>query len=100
MATFLESANLAQYPPFRLRVRMAMLKTAVNVAAEAATADPDVDAARASLATRVLNAPAAFEDPFTWTVLTNATVADAGMDAPDGDLEFTVSSVWNAIAGA
>lgn len=96
-----ETAALARHETFRDRVGMAVVKAAVNVAAELPADPPDTrkDELRANLATNVLNDPDGHRARFTWAVLSNAAVAGAGLDAPDGDIEFTVASVWDAIAG-
>jgi len=97
--TFLDTAALAEHRSFRDRVAVAMTKTAVNVAAEGPSDDARKDSLRSALATNVLNDPLGYTERFTWAVLTNAQVAANGLNAPDGDLEYTLSTVWDAIAG-
>lgn len=99
VATLLDSAALARHEGFRDRVTVAMLKTAVAVAAEAPSGDARTDQLRADLATNTLNDPLGYTERFTWGVVTNATVADAGLKAPDGDIEYVVVSIWNHVAG-
>lgn len=97
--SYADRAALAAHPGFRDRVRVAAVVTAVNVAAETPNADQRVASLRKTLATNTLGDPIGATDKFTWAVLTNATVGANGLAATDGDLEFTVSSIWNALAG-
>lgn len=99
MATYLDRAALAKHEGFRDRVRIAMLITAVNVAAEAPSGDQRKDDLRAALATNVLADPVAYTERFSWAAVTNPTVADGGLNSPDGDLEFVMASLWDGIAG-
>lgn len=99
MALLIEAAALAKHELFRDRVTVAMLKAAVAVAAEAASGDARTDDLRGNLATNVLNDPLGHTGRFAWAVVTNPSVADQGLNTPDGDIEFVVASVWNHIAG-
>lgn len=99
MASYLDRAALAKHEGFRDRVMVAMIVTAVNVAAEGASSDQRKDSLRAALATNALNDPAGYIDRFAWATVSNATVADAGINAPDGDLEYVMASLWDALAG-
>jgi hypothetical protein len=99
MASLADAAALAEHSGFRSRVRVAALRAAVAVASEASSGDAGTDGIRATLATNVLNDPEGYTPRFAWAVVTNPTVADAGLSASDGDLEFVVASVWNALAG-
>jgi hypothetical protein len=97
--TFLDDLATAEHSLFRGRVRMAAVKAAVAIAAEAPGGDERTDTLRAALATNLLNDPAAYEERMVWAVLTNGAVAAAGIATPDGDLEYTMSTIWNAVAG-
>jgi hypothetical protein len=99
MATLFDAAALARHTVFRDRVRVAALRAAVNIASEAPSGDANRDGLRSTLATNVLADPDGYTDRFAWATITNATVADAGLAAPDGDIEFVVASVWDALAG-
>lgn len=99
MASYLDRAQLATHAGFRSRVQVAMLITAANVASEAASGDTRKDSLRAALATNVLNDPDGYAIRFAWATVTNPTVAEGGLNAPDGDLEFVIASLWDGIAG-
>lgn len=90
------SADLAENTRFIQRIKQAAIKAAVAVQAE----DPTTDyhAERGAFALKVL------ADPDTWAPLVAAAAAQnpqivAGTpDAPDGDLEFVVNSLWGAFS--
>jgi hypothetical protein len=96
---YLDNIATARHELFRGRVRMAAVKAAVDIAAEAPSGDTRRDNLRGTLATNVLNDPAAFEERFVWAALTNPTIAGAGINAPDGDLEYVMATIWDALAG-
>jgi hypothetical protein len=79
----------------RRKVGQLAIKAALAVSAESASADHhDL---RADLALAVLTEPEAWETRFARAVATNPALSTTPSDA---DLEFTVASTWNAIAGA
>lgn len=83
------------------RITAAMVRGALTVYAEnGATAG---HAARALLATKVLNDPSQYGRVFTWAVVV-APSLDAKIATPgsitDADLDTAVAAAWNAIAGA
>lgn len=92
----LDQAMLAQHAGFRDRVLVAAMKSAVDISSEPASADARKDSMRKTLATNVLNGPAAHVDRFSWAVVQNANITYVSNDA---DIQFTVNSVWNGIAG-
>lgn len=92
--TFLDQFNTAQNPDFRRRVEMALVKAAVSVMAESAATDGHAE--RAAFAGRVLAAPATTSGPAAAAVATNPVITS---ESSDGDLEFTVNSMFNALAG-
>lgn len=94
--SFLDSAQLAQFKGFQDRVQVAAVKAAVAVAAEAPSGDQRTDSLRATLATNVLNDPDGYAARFAWAVVQNAAIT---FDSNDGDIEFTVNSVWDHMAG-
>lgn len=98
--TFLDDAALAQHKVFRDRVLVATVRTAVAVSAEAPTADAAHDAMRSALATNVLNNPLGHVERFAWAVITNPSVAASGLAATDSDLEYVLTTIWDAVAGA
>jgi hypothetical protein len=102
MASFSDLGTIASSASWVSRVQYAVMVAAVQVYAE----DPNTPGhpARIAFAKAVINgvgnsAPAA--------VLTNPSIAaEANVQAapgygiPDGDIQFTVNSLWNALAGA
>lgn len=93
--TYIDQYNTSQDSVFQRRVRVAMLTSATNVLAEdPATAN---HAARAAYANKVLNAPVSYVDIFAEAVCTNAIIT---VDSVDGDIQFTVNGLWNALAGS
>jgi hypothetical protein len=94
---FVDQYALATDATFSQRVQVAMMTAAVQVSAEALGADETVYDKRQQLAVRVLQSGGASTlQWFIWAVITNAVVTDASTDS---DLQFTVDSVWDAVAG-
>lgn len=94
---FSESAALAKAEPFRERVRCAVVKSAIAIMAEEPSGLGAKDEKRGILATRILqDAAASLLDAFCYAVVHNVAI-DA--NSPDNDIEFTVNSVFDAIAG-
>lgn len=96
---YVDDIATATHDIFRGRVRVAAVKTAVAVANEAESGDPRRDGLRNTLATNVLNDPLAYTERFTWAMLTNGTVAAAGINATDNDLDYVMTTIWDAVAG-
>jgi hypothetical protein len=94
--SLLDQAQLAQHAGFRDRVLVAAVKAASAVAAEAPSGDARTDSLRSTLATNVLNDPQGHVERFAWAVVQNAAVT---FDSVDGDIEFTVNSLWDGMAG-
>ena len=103
MASFNEMMKIADTGTFRRRVEYAMKKVAIGVMAEdGATAN---HAERVVYASTVLNGTASVAQ-YANAVVTNATLTTNGnVENPpthgisDVDLEFTVTSMFNAMAG-
>jgi hypothetical protein len=79
----------------RSKILQAAVKAAQDVASEAASAQHH--ALRADLATKVVNAPLAFEEAFARSVAANPALSTTPSDS---DISFTINSIWNAMAGA
>ena len=79
----------------RSKVLQTAVKAAEDVAAEVASTPHH--RLRADLATKVLNAPLAWEEAFARAVVANPALSTT---PSDNDLQFTVNSVWDAMAGA
>lgn len=99
MAQELEGiADLATWPPFLRRVRAAMVKAATAVGAEQPDpANPDRSLHRRALSVNVFQELDDHERRFAIAVAANPVITHASID---GDIEFTVNSVWDTIAGA
>jgi hypothetical protein len=98
MAGTLEaSAELAESPSFQRKVRAAMVSAAKDVAAEAISqSDPTRSQQRRGLALNVFADVEKFTRVFAILVATNPVITTT---SADGDLQFTVNSVWDAVAG-
>lgn len=79
----------------RSKILQTAVKAAEDVAAEPATVPHHT--LRADLATKVLNAPLAWEEAFARAVVANPALSTT---PNDGDLAFTTNSIWDAMAGA
>lgn len=99
MATTLtDIADLAVHPRFIRLVQAAITKAAVAVGNEAIDDTPR-SLHRHSLAQRVLDGSDddAQARRFAWALAADSAIT---LSSSDGDLEWTVASVWDAIAGA
>lgn len=85
--------------PLFPRVILAIVRAAVNVAAEDTTVE-GYDTARQALAGQVLRNPDASARMMIWGVLTNANIGTGTSDplTDDGALEYVISSLWDAYA--
>lgn len=102
MADYVEMASIAMSSQFKQRVEYCLKKAAVAIMAEdAGTAN---HAERVVYANKVLDGTASVVEAAK-AVVTNATLTASGdsdaanMGISDGDLEFTVNSMFNAFAG-
>jgi hypothetical protein len=85
------------------RIRLASIIAAIDVQGEAvADMTPAVYAKRAALANKVIQT-AGLGTPgddvnqmFTWAVCSNVAIT---ADSPDGDIQFSVNTVWSDCAG-
>jgi hypothetical protein len=101
---YLDSANLAQNPDFRGKVRVASVNAAVNIGGEPPSdpPNPNKDEARKKLAFLVINNSEAYVDRFSFAVITNAVIAGQATTPElilDDTIQFVVNSVWDDIAG-
>lgn len=97
--SLIAARELAIDATFVARVRAACVRAAVAVTGEGAGAANH--AARADLARQVLRSPGAWAERFAEAAATNATLltyATVG-EMPDGDIEYTINSLWDAFAG-
>jgi hypothetical protein len=97
--TFLEQIELAEDGEFQARVRQAAITAAAAIMADQPDNTPQAIAAhalRAKLALEVLRNPSAWARPIAAAVVTNAAVT---AESTDSDLQWTVNSLWDALAG-
>jgi hypothetical protein len=97
-ATLVEICQLANMSSFKERVFAAAVKAAVAVAAE--TPDPsERSRLRRALSARILENREGIDYSalFAIAVATNPSITQA---SPDNDIQFTVNSMWDAVAGA
>lgn len=91
-----DMADLAAWPPFVRKVTGAMLKAAVAIGAEAFDGTP-YRLQRRALVKQVLEDSPLWGSRFAYAVASNPAITFA---SDDNDVEFTVNSVWDAVAGA
>ena len=92
--SFQDAFALADDVVFQSRVCIAATKTAVAIMSEAPTTPGHQE--RGAYAVKVLASPEVEAMNISMAVVTNAAIT---ADSNDGDIEFTVSSIWNAMAG-
>jgi len=95
--------ELSQNPDFVKRLRIIIVKVAIDVQAEATDVlqvpvgvtytKQELHDLRAKLAYKVLSNPVGYAELMAYGVSANVVVS---AESTDGDLEFTVSSMWNA----
>lgn len=101
--TFSDLGQVAKQADFQARVAYALNVAAVAAYNEAGTVAGH--AARAAYATKVLNGQADIP-AVALAVLTNSTIAAeansaaAGNSIPDSDIQFSINSLFSALAGA
>lgn len=97
MAAIADMPVIAGDSTWRFRCRYLLMKAAIAVMSE----DPGTTnhANRVFFAKKVISGGVAVEE-VAIAVLTNSTIAAATYpaDAPDGDLEFTINSMFDAFA--
>lgn len=89
-------ADLAVNPTVVRRVTAATVTAAVAIGNETYDGS-QYRIARRALATQVLKQADDWGAVFAWAVAANPSITVA---SPDTDIEWTISSVWDAIAGA
>lgn len=103
MATFAALGSISTADEFRKRVAYALGVSAAAVYAESTGITGHV--ARAAYAVKVANGTydlgaAAIMVLGNSTIAAEATVGVAGNTIPDSDIQFSVNSLWNVLAGA
>ena len=96
---YTDQATLAKDSTFRDRVRVATVVAAVAIGGESQGGmDSTVYQKRQQLASQVLLAAGggSWLDVFAWATTQNAAISGSSLDS---DIQFTVNSIWNDIAG-
>lgn len=97
--SFIDISDLADASSFRRRLVPAVAKVAGQVMSETPSGKVTLDRKRSDLAREALRNPVDVSERFVWSVLSNVTIAAAGLDSTDGDLEYQVNQSWSTIAG-
>lgn len=94
---FADQMTLARDETFRDRVTIAVLTAAKDITAESVTpASIGYHQQRQGLAFAMIQQPNAAADRFAYLVATNVAITAA---SSDNDIQFTVNSLWDAVAG-
>lgn len=102
---FLDSYNLSNVPTFRARIESAIVAAAIQINGEATSGDANKDAKRKALAIGIINNTSGYVPIFSRLVAANPSISAAYAATPsqsvipDGDIEFTVASVFDDAAG-
>lgn len=94
---YIDSYNLSQNSIFQGKVAIAIATASSQIYGESTSGDNDLDQKRAALSFAVLRDPVAWKNIFSVAVCTNPVITDSSSDS---DIQFTVNSLWNDIAGA
>jgi hypothetical protein len=89
--------TLAQNTDFKKKVKVAMVYAATNVSAE--TVDQNYlpyHNKRIDLSKNILNGPQNYVEPFSYACAARQTLTE---NSTDGDIQFTVNSLFDAMAG-
>lgn len=96
---FIGQIALAEDGEFQARVRQAVITAAVQILADRPANTPQAIALhkqRAGLAHSMLADPLAKQRAWAYAVASNTAIAP---DSNDGDIQWTVNAMWNAMAG-
>lgn len=94
--SYLDAANLANDLDFRKKVIVAIVTASTNIIGETPSDNPQKDSARKALGIQVINNPNAFVDRFALAVVANPAISEISSDS---DIQFTVNSIWDDVAG-
>ena len=98
--SYLNTYDLAQASSFRNRLTAAIVNRAGIVITESMDGlGPQQHAKRYGLAVQVLSDPETAMLRFVWPVLANPTIAGKGLDSTDGEIDYQIAQVWDALAG-
>lgn len=94
---FTDQATLAKDATFQDRIRIAAVTAARDVMGEDQGEASDQEfGKRQHLAYSVLTNSGLFVERFAWAVAANAAITDS---STDGDIQFTVNSMFSDVAG-
>lgn len=93
---YADMAYLATHPGFRDRVRIAVITAAVDIGAEE-NDGTEYRRLRRAHAVNVLSDQDNWAQRYAWVVGGNVAISFASSDS---DIQFTVNSRWDAVAGA
>ena len=94
---FVDSYALANNSTFKEKVIVAMVKVAVQIVGEAVTVGDEIKhEKRHRLGVKILNDPSLMLMPFAYAIVSGGILVTGSSDA---DIEFTVTSVFDDIAG-
>ena len=97
--TYADSAALAIDAAFTTRVQVAAMEAAIAIMNEASIDGYEVyHSKRTALARRAITDSGSLIAPLSWAVAANGTISAAGLEATDNDIQFVVTSVWDALA--
>jgi hypothetical protein len=91
-----DMTDLATWPPFIRKVTAAAITAAENVGAEEFDGS-NYKLQRRALVKQVLEDPALWGSRFAYAAAANPAI---NFGSTDNDIQFTVNSVWDAMAGA
>lgn len=98
--SYINVNDLAEAESFKIRVKIAIVKAAANVVHEDGSGFSEGRRnKRNAMARGILLDPTTHAQLFVWGVVANPTIAANGLDSPDGDLDYQVSAIFDAMAG-
>ena len=96
---FLGQIALAENGEFQARVRQAVITAAIAILADQPANTPqaiDLHKKRTALASRILTDPLSSQRAWSYAIVSNVAING---DSTDGDIQWTVNAMWNAMAG-
>lgn len=98
--SYIEISDLAEAASFKTRVKVAIVRAAANVVHEDASSFTQQRRdKRNMLARAILTDPTTYAQLFVWPVVANPSIAANGLASSDGDLDYQVSAIFDAMAG-
>ena len=96
---FLGQIELAENGEFQARVRQAVITAAIAILADRPANTPqaiDLHKRRTALASKILTDPLSSQRAWSYAIVSNVAIDG---DSTDSDIQWTVSAMWNAMAG-